>query len=303
MDLRQIEYFVRVAELGSFSRAANQLNVSQPALSRHVRMLEQELKQHLLHRHGRGVDATEAGTRFLGHAKALLDLAERAREDLRSLDARPSGRVVIGLPPRVAHVLTPYLIGLFRQRFPDGSIAIAEGLSVQVCEWLLNGRVELALLYDPPAFPQLCYEPLFHEDLLLVGAASAAPLPREIDFTALRNYPLILPTLPNAIRTVVENACRSNNAPLNIVAEVDAVHTILVLAAQGHGYSILPRSAVVHGKGKPVLTTARVGAPPLANSLVLATPRSRQMTRLAEATKALIAEVDWERLFASTPRN
>ncbi len=300
MDLQQIDYFVRVAELGSFSKAANELNVSQPALSRHVQMLEQELKQHLLHRHGRGVDPTEAGKRFLGHAKALLDLAERAKEDLRSLEATPSGRVVIGLPPRVAHVLTPYLIAIFRQNFPDGSIAIAEGLSAQVREWLMNGRVELALLYDPPPIPQLHYEILFREDLLLVGSASKnARLPAHVSYDALRNYPLILPSVPNAIRALVEHACRSKNVPLNIVAEVDAVHTILVLVSEGHGYAVLPRSAVANNQSKNALTMARVGTPRLANSLVMATLRTRQMTRLAEATKSLISQVQWEDLFGS----
>ena len=102
MDLKQIEYFLRVAERRSFSRAAEMLDVAQPTLSRQVRLLEQELGQHLLYRNGRGVEPTEAGLRFVEHARALLALAERAREDLRSLRETPAGKVSVGLPPRIA---------------------------------------------------------------------------------------------------------------------------------------------------------------------------------------------------------
>ena len=125
------------------------LDVAQPTLSRQVRLLEQELGQHLLYRNGRGVEPTEAGLRFVEHARALLALAERAREDLRSLRETPAGKVSVGLPPRIARVLTPPLVQAFRREFPGASIAVAEGLSAQVREWLLAGRVDLALLYDP----------------------------------------------------------------------------------------------------------------------------------------------------------
>ncbi|MGE8673215.1 MAG: LysR family transcriptional regulator, partial [Achromobacter kerstersii] len=94
MDLKQIEYFVRVAERRSFSRAAEMLDVAQPTLSRQVRLLELELGQHLLYRNGRGAEPTEAGLRFLEHARALLTLAERAKEDLQTLRETPTGKVV-----------------------------------------------------------------------------------------------------------------------------------------------------------------------------------------------------------------
>lgn len=298
MDLRQIEYFVRVAELHSFSKAAAELGMTQPALSRQVRLLELELKQSLLHRNGRGVESTEAGQRLLAHGKALLEHAERVKEDLSNLKANPSGRVAIGLPPRVAHVLTPFLLGVFRQKFPDGSIAVSEGLSAQVRDWLLSGRVEIALLYDPPALPQLDYELLYREDLLLVGPPDQSHrLPKRVSVESLGNYPMILPSIPNAIRAVVEHACRAKNVRLNIVAEVDAVHTTLRLTAEGHGYTILPRSSAAHQIGARPLAQAVVGRPPLRNGLVLATLRSRQLTRLAEATREVIRGANWDALF------
>lgn len=220
MDLKQIEYFVRVAERRSFSRAAELLDVAQPTLSRQVRLLELELGQHLLYRNGRGAEPTEAGLRFLEHARALLALADRAKQDLQTLRETPTGKVVVGLPPRIARVLTPPLVQAFRRRFPDASIAVAEGLSAQMREWLLAGRVDLALLYDPAPSPQLGYESLFRENLVLVAAADhQPPLPARIAVAGLGAYPLVLPSLPNAIRTLVESICRAQGVRLQVAAE------------------------------------------------------------------------------------
>src|SRR5688500_18807169 len=102
MDLRQLHYFVSIVDAGSFSRAAAALNLAQPSLSRQVALLETDLGQRLLTRTGRGVAPTEAGEALLVHARAMLDIAQRARDELRELHASPGGRVVVGLPPRVA---------------------------------------------------------------------------------------------------------------------------------------------------------------------------------------------------------
>jgi LysR family nitrogen assimilation transcriptional regulator len=299
MDLKQIEYFVRVAERRSFSRAAELLGVAQPSLSRQVRLLEQELGQHLLYRNGRGAEPTEAGLRFLEHGRALLALAARAKEDLQDLRGTPpAGKVVIGLPPRVARPVTPSLVQAFRRACPDASITVAEGLSTQVREWLLAGRIDLALLYDPPPSPQLSYESLFREDLVLAAApATHPPLPASVKVAHLGDYPLILPSLPNAIRTLVESVCRRQGVRLNVAAEVDAVQTIAQLVAQGDACTILPRSAVLGPAADHPLALCRIESPTIRNDLVLAMPRHRPATRLAEATAQLLRELDLKRLF------
>lgn len=299
MELKQVLYFVRVAEQRSFSRAAELLDVSQPSLSRQVQALERTLGHHLLLRNGRGVEPTEAGTRFLAHARALLELAERAREDLVGLNDQPTGKVVLGLPPRIALAVTPAVVRLFRERFPQASIAVAEGLSAQMREALLTGRVELALLYDPPPSPQLVYESLYREDLVLVAAPALDPeLSARVAVADLGGFPLIVPSLPNAIRTLVERVCRKHGVRLNVTTEVDAVHTILELAMQGQGYAILPRSAVTEFEREGRLSSAHVVSPSIRNDLVLATHRSRAGTRLAEGTADLLRDLDLGRLLA-----
>src|SRR5215213_7899044 len=179
MDLKQLEYFVRVAELGSFTRAGIALDVAQPALSRQVRLLEVELRQNLLTRNGRGAAPTEAGKLLLEHGRGILHQVERAREELGRVRGALAGRVAIGLPPSVAKVLAVPLIREFRQRMPEATLSISEGLSVAMQESLAQGRLDIALLYNAVASPDIEVTPLLEEDLFLVqrrsGKVAAAP--------------------------------------------------------------------------------------------------------------------------------
>ena len=144
MDLKQLEYFVRVAELGSFTKAALALDVAQPALSRQVRLLEVELRQNLLIRNGRGATPTDAGKLLLEHGRGILHQVERAREELGRVRGALAGRVAIGLPPSLAKVLAVPLTRAFRQQLPQASLSISEALSVTMQEWLLTGRLAAA---------------------------------------------------------------------------------------------------------------------------------------------------------------
>src|SRR3954471_24677434 len=136
MDLKQLEYFVHVAELGSFTRAASFLSIAQPALSRQVRSLEVELRQSLFERNGRGVTLTEAGSRLLAHGRGILQQVERARLDMEDHRGAATGRLVIALPPSVSRTLTSPLVAAFRARFPKATLSVVEGLSTYVLEWL-----------------------------------------------------------------------------------------------------------------------------------------------------------------------
>ncbi len=127
MNLKQLEYFVQVAELGSFSRAAVVLDIAQPALSRQVRSLETELNQQLFLRNGRGVALTEAGKRLFDHGVAVLQLVTHAREDLEASRDKPVGQVTIGLPPSFGHQLTLPLIDRFRKQLPGGQAGHRRG--------------------------------------------------------------------------------------------------------------------------------------------------------------------------------
>ena len=194
MEIRQLECFVAVADLSSFTRAAWLLQVPQPALSRQVRALEVELRQTLFHRNGRGVSLTEAGKRFLGHCRGILVQIERARTELDNARDDPSGEVVLGLPHSIARLVTVPCVLEFRRQFPQGTLRVTEGLTVHLQEWLLAGRLDLALLHDPVPTPMLEIFPLHEQSLHVVGtAAGGKPLPPTIELAQLADIPLVLP--------------------------------------------------------------------------------------------------------------
>jgi LysR family nitrogen assimilation transcriptional regulator len=129
MDLKQLEYFVHVAELRSFTKAAALLSVAQPALSRQVRHLEVELRQTLLYRNGRGVIPTDAGKRLLAHGRGILLQVERAKQELEEMRGTPVGHVVIGAPPTIMRLFAPPLVSAFQSRFPKATLRIVEARS------------------------------------------------------------------------------------------------------------------------------------------------------------------------------
>lgn len=295
MELRQLESLVAVADSGSFSRAALALNLSQPSLSRQIAQLEVGLGHRLLVRHGRGVQTTPAGDALLVHARAMLDSARRARDELRDLHDDPVGRVVVGLPPRVALGLSVPLVRGFRQRFPRAVITVLEGLSLGLRESLLAGRLDLALLFDPPPSPQLHCETLLRERLRLV-APPGSKLPARVGLGALADYPLVLPSTPNAIRGLVDAVLGPRGISLRVQAEVGAVQTVLTLVAQGQGCTILPESALrAAAPGGAALVHAPIGPPAIWNTLVLAVPLARPATRLTRETQALLRQLDFRR--------
>jgi LysR family transcriptional regulator, nitrogen assimilation regulatory protein len=294
MELRQLEYLVSVVDTGSFSRAAVALNLAQPSVSRQVALLEQDLGQRLLERTGRGVVATEAGEIVLAHARAMLESAQLARAQVRELSTSPSGRVVVGLPPRVALGLGVPLIQRFRERFPQAVITVLEGLSLSLRESMIAGRLDVALLFDPAPTPLLTCEVLQREPLVLV-APVGSKLPARASLASLADYPMILPSAPNAIRSIVHAALRPRRIVLNVVAEVGAVHTVLTLVAKGAGCTIVPASALVLTPDAAHLPTTPIGPPEITNTLALAIPAARPASRLTRETAQLLRELDFRR--------
>ncbi|MGV3494546.1 MAG: LysR substrate-binding domain-containing protein [Ramlibacter sp.] len=292
MDLKQLEYFVRVAELGSFTRAAIELDVAQPALSRQVRLLEVELRQNLLVRNGRGAVPTEAGKLLLDHGRGILHQVERAREDLGRLRGGLAGRVAVGLPSSVARVLTVPLTRAFREALPEARLSISEGLSGGLQEGLASGRLDIVVLYNAQPSRELDLTPLMEEDLLLVRARPPGlhedPPPGPIALQDVARLPLVIPTRPNAIRMHVEAQFADIGARPDVVLEIDGVTAILDLVLDGAGCAILSRNALLNTPRPSAYTVQQIGQPPLRITLSLATSLQRPVTPVQKATLDLI---------------
>ncbi len=294
MNLKQLEYFVRVAELGSFSKAAQVLDIAQPALSRQVRGLETELRENLFLRNGRGVALTDAGNRLFDHGLAILQLVSHAREDLGASRDEPVGRVTVGLPPSMGRQLTLPLIDRFRKRFPAARLAIVEGLSTHIVEWITTGRVDIGLAYNPKTQPGLEIMPLLEEPLGLVSYAAKGkrgsrkatqPLPMK----ELPQYPLILPEQAHAMRRLLETQAALAGIKLDIAWEVSSIPSIIDLVCAGYGHAVLTHSGVAASARAGELTVRRLVAPTPLSVLCLVNSSQRRPTPLAQQTMPLLA--------------
>jgi LysR family nitrogen assimilation transcriptional regulator len=291
MEFQQLHYFVRVAEQGSFTNAALQLGIAQPALSRKVRALEVELRTSLFHRNGRGAQLTTAGRRFLDHARGLLRGADSALQAVREEAASYEGRVAVGFPPNVGKILISPFVEEFVEKFPKASISIAEGLSVSLCNQLLAGRLDFAVLRNPVASPHLSIEPILTEALYLVGAKPVGNGGPSISLADLGDLQLITPSAPHTFRPLIEAAMQRMGKTLKNTIEVDSVDSIMELAAKGLGYILIPESTVHTVPAGRNLHCQKIAAPELSTTLCLVTPSRQPQTLLPLETASLARRV------------
>ncbi len=286
MNLRQLEYFVRVAELGSFSQAARILDIAQPALSRQVRMLETELRSTLLQRTGRGVTLTETGRRLFEHGVDILQRVEVAVEDLEAGRDEPSGHVTVALPPSMARLLTLPLVNAFRAELPKARLAIVEGLSTHIMEWITTGRVDLGLVLNPQTDQAIELEPLSDEPLCLIGPAGGAAGP--VAFAELHRLPLIIPERAHTVRKLVEAQAALAGLRLQIAWEISGVASILDLVRHGYGHAVLTTGAV-RASGIPEAFCVRpLVQPQLLSRLFLAASALKAATPLMRHVRGLL---------------
>ncbi len=300
MDLKQIETFVQIAELGSFTRAAAVLRIAQPALSRQVRGLEVELRQPLFHRNGRGVTLTPAGTRLLAHGRGILQQVQRARLDLEEQRGAASGVLQLGLPPSISRTLTAPLVEAFGARFPRATLSIVEGLSTTTLEWLVQGRIDCAVVYNTVPTPAVALQPVLQERLHLVSARrpAAAPGPhaglmgRPLSLAQLARHDLVIPSRPHAIRMRVESVLAEAGLKPRVALEIDSVPAMLELVQRHALHAVLSLNAV-SGSAQEAGLSARplrlADGQPLTTLLSIATSAQRPRGPLLEQASALLA--------------
>ncbi len=291
MDFRRLKYFVHVAELGGFSKAARFLGVAQPALSRHLRELERELGVALLYRNGRGAVLTDAGTHLLPRAKSIVEDAERAARDVQAFNAMPVGSVTLGVPPSVSQILLTPFVRRAQERYPGIRLRIIEGFSGHIHEWLLTGRVDVAVLYDQRRTSAVASDALLVEDMFLVGPAGAAPVEAgPLPLRHIGGLPLILPSRPHGLRLLVDGVCASSRVELSVILELDALPAIKDLVAAQKVYTVLPFSAVHREVASGVLGAVRIIEPAIARTMVLATSAHRSLSPATRRITGLVRE-------------
>ncbi len=244
MELRALRYFMAVAEHGGYSRGAEVLRISQPAVSRQIRALEQSLGKPLFVRHSHGVSPTEAGRMLLERGQAILRQCAQAEADIREGAAGPAGAVSLAVPPAAGNFLIPELARRLAERHPGIALHVVAGFSTYTQEWLERGRVDLACLHDPQPLPGFVVTPLVREEVFLVGRRGALRLPQpHVRAQDLADVKLILPGRPNASRRLLDGWLARRGARLDIRMEVDDHLIIRALIRDGLGFSLLTRGA------------------------------------------------------------
>ncbi len=299
MDLKQLEYFVQVAELGSFTRAALVLNIAQPALSRQIRLLEVELHHNLLTRNGRGAVPTEAGKLLLEHGRGILHQVALAREELAGARGALAGRVSIGLPPSLSKLITVPLTKAFRQALPQAHLTLTEGFSLLMSEGLRVGTLDMALLYNPEKSPDLEIALLHTEALVLISPRAGVkatnknhknPMNR-IALAEASALPLILPSRPNAFRLLIEREMRGIGSTPKIVMEVDGLNAILNLVQEGLGHAVLPAYTLSSFDDVQPFVVRHIHSPQIQSQLALVWSSRRPTTQTQKQALEVLQSV------------
>ena len=247
MELRQMRYFVRVAELGSMGRAAAELGLVTSALSQQISRLEGELSTRLLQRTSTGVRPTDAGLAFLRQAQLALRHADDAMQAARQ--ARLSGHASLGLASSTAGVLAMPLLAAIQQRYPGVRIHLVEALSGELSAMLNARRLDLAVVFETESARRWSVTPLLDETLYVMGRA-APPLPefpqgRSVRLRALAGLPLVLPTGSHGLRAVLSAQFARAKVEPRVVLEVDGLASLMAAVQEGLGATIQPGSAML----------------------------------------------------------
>jgi LysR family transcriptional regulator, nitrogen assimilation regulatory protein len=299
MDLKKLDYFVHVADLGSFTKAASLLSIAQSALSHQVRQLETELKQTLLYRNGRGVTPTDAGRRLLAHARGILMQVRRARDELTETRGAIVGHVVLGLPPSIARLLTVPIVKSFRDSFPGGTLGIVEALSASLLEWLVEGRLDVGLVFNPAPLQSVEIQPLHSQEMFLVSPKTYGrhSQSKSVPLRELPRYPLIIPSRMNSNRIFIETQLAHLGLKPHVEVEIDGISSVLDLVHERIGHAVLPLTSLRgHAFERNFIVRPIVG-PKLSIQLSLITSAQRPITSLARESVSLIQKTASRVLF------
>jgi LysR family nitrogen assimilation transcriptional regulator len=292
MEFGQLRTLIHVAELGSLSKAADRLRIAQPALSRQVRMLEEELGIELFTRHGRGMVLTEQGRDVLKHAMRISSELEEIRASASDVEAPLAGQVAIGLPPTVADIISVPLVAAFGKAHPNAVLRLVSAYTGYLMDWLHRGEIDLAVLYDPRTARSLRSRPLLLENLFLIGPPEAAfSTVRAVSFKDLAGKRLLLPSPRHGLRTIVERCASDAQIPLDVAVEADSYATLKDLVR-----TILPLAPIHESVVANALTAAPLIDPVPVRRLVLSFPADRQTPRLARFAGKAIVDIVADRI-------
>lgn len=287
MNFRRLKYFVKIVDIGSLTQAAEVLHIAQPALSQQIATLEGELDQQLLIRTKRGVTPTEAGKILYTHARTILRQCEQAHLAVNNAGQTLSGQVSIGLAPgTAASSITMPLLQAVRAELPDVLVYLHENSGAVLNEKLLNGQLDMAVLYERSPIAGITSLPLLKEDLFLVGTCDCPG--QSVDLTAVAEMNLFLPRDYSAVRLRVDEAFSLRRLTLKVIGEIESIATLTAAIASGMGVTVLPESAARALSSAANGWMARITTPSMSLPLSLNTQAKGSLSPQAQAVKEIL---------------
>lgn len=287
MELAQLKYFVTIAELGSFTGAAEQLHLSQPALSYQMKHLEEELGTKLFDRKGRKTSLTHEGGLFLPLAQAILLRTDEAVRVLKEHLGIDVGEIHMGCNPTVATYLVPEILVEFRQHYPEVRVDVIEADDVELQQLVQRDLLDFAVVTAPGSPQTLEVTPLGTEEIVLVVGLDHHLADREsVALASLADEEFVLPIPPYNIRMHLANACRAAGFEPRVTYRAGSVQTCKSFARQGLGITTMPRISL-RGKDAEGLSIIRI-EDGLTRDLNLITGRERSISRVATALMELV---------------
>ena len=300
MDLRQLQYFSRIADSGSFREAAERANVAQSALSRHVRALEDELGVKLFERHARGIRLTPSGEKLKLRADGILREVEETRAELTTAQASPRGSVTLGASTTTSRLLYARLAEAASKLYPGIELHMTEGASYFLLEGLDTGRIDLAIMVDPETQSYLSTEALITEKVYLVGAASQSNMPAApCRVQDLDGRPLVLFSRPSGSRMLLETVAAAGNVKLNVRFEAASPDVIKDFIRRGLGYGMMPYSSIFRDVESGNLVASEFDGIELTRTFIRRTdrPSSPAVNTIANLVRAEFAALANEGVF------
>ncbi len=293
MELRQLRYFLAIADHGSFSAAAERVFVAQSALSHQMAQLEAELGVELFLRSRRGVALTEAGQRLYPHAVSILRQTTEAAQAARSGSGEPSGKVVFGIPHSVSHALALPLLRAVRQALPQVQLELTEELTGNLTPQLRAGQIQLAVLFDDGTLSEFHWTPMLHERLYLIGPPPGrARRGAQVTLRQALTQPLILPAQPHGVRPLIEAAARrAGLAPPQAVTDISSISILRTSLLAGLGQTLLPLMPLKAELDAGLLQATPVVSPPLERLLALCASAHIPLSTAAQAVAQQVLAV------------
>ncbi len=295
MDIKQLRYFIAIAEEGSLSAASQRLRVAQPSLSQHVIKIEQELGVTLINRSPRGVALTSSGEILLHHAREICQSMSACQESVRQSGGVLEGSVAFGLPSSISMVLSVPLAETVRQLLPRVKLRVVEAMSGFIGEWLQDETIDLGFLYDYDDVRLFEARELMQEELYFFAAADNWPLKRAVGeptpLSEIASLELVLPSQHHGLRRTIDKYALSRGLNLNVCIEMDALGQIKELVARGSGFTILAAAAAHDRTMRGELVASPIVEPTMTRPIHLVRKLTRPQTYISREVERITLDV------------